>query len=285
MTLTNITPNTDDFGAYMSAIRQIPQLSAEEEYELAVKYKEYNDLNAAHTLIISNLRFVVHVAKQYSKFKFPLLDLIQEGNIGLMKAVSKFDPYVGVRLVTYAAHWIKTNIIEYTMRNRCMVKSITTKAHRKVFFNIFKYIDNFQQVTPAIINNMINDLNVTKQDIYEVIERLSCSDISIDAPEESDYGYDEYYPLVNLESNSRDPAECLDELQGIENQHALLYKALEQLDEKSLDIITNRRLSTNPMTLTELGERYGVSYESIRQTEIRAFKKIKEYMGTEYVQI
>ncbi|MDO9212644.1 MAG: RNA polymerase sigma factor RpoH [Methylococcales bacterium] len=263
------------FDAYLNLVRQMPRLSAEQERELTIQYRDNGDLEAARELVMTNLRFVVHVARGYSGYGLSMPDIIQEGNVGLMKAVKRFDPDMGVRLVSFAVHWIKAEIHEYVIKNWGIVKVATTKAQRKLFFNLRKSKQNIGWLSNAEAMAMAEDLNVDLSDIYEMEMRLGGRDMSFDMP--MDESADESFsaPATYLQQHGADPAELFENADWEGHEQDLLAKALSCLDERSLDILTSRWLAEKKATLHELAERYNVSAERIRQLEQNAMKKIR----------
>ena len=263
------------FDAYLNVVRQMPQLTSEEEHELALRYHEEGDLEAARQLVMTNLRFVVHIARGYSGYGLSMPDLIQEGNVGLMKAVKRFDPMMGVRLVSFAVHWIKAEIHEYVIKNWSIVKVATTKAQRKLFFNLRKMKKDLNWLTHDDAQSIAADLNVDISDVYEMEKRLSGHDASFDmSNDESDD--DNYAAPVNyLQSYHADPAELLEASDWEGREHDLLVEAMKSLDERSIDILTSRWLVEKKATLQDLAAKYNVSAERIRQLEQNAMKKIR----------
>ncbi len=270
---TNLSVGT--FDAYLNVVRQMPQLSSEEEHELAVRYHEEGDLEAARRLVMTNLRFVVHIARGYSGYGLSMPDLIQEGNVGLMKAVKRFDPTMGVRLVSFAVHWIKAEIHEYVIKNWGIVKIATTKAQRKLFFNLRKMKKDLNWLSHDDAQAIAADLNVDLSDVYEMEKRLSNHDASFDMS--NDDGDDENYaaPVNYLHSYHADPAELLEASDWEGREHDLLVEAMKSLDERSIDILTSRWLIEKKATLQDLAAKYNVSAERIRQLEQNAMKKIR----------
>jgi RNA polymerase sigma-32 factor len=263
------------FDAYLNTVRQMPKLSAEQEHDLALRYRDEGDLNAARELVMTNLRFVVHVARGYSGYGLSMPDIIQEGNVGLMKAVKRFDPDMGVRLVSFAVHWIKAEIHEYVIKNWGIVKVATTKTQRKLFFNLRKSKQDIGWLSNDEAIAIATDLNVDVSDVYEMEKRLGCRDMSFDmSGDESD---DEDYaaPVNYLQQHNADPSELLEKADWGGHEHDLLAEAMAQLDERSLDIISSRWLVEKKATLHELADRYKVSAERIRQLEQNAMKKLK----------
>ena len=274
-----IALNAGSLESYFQSVNKIPMLSAEEERLLAVRYSEEGDLEAARQLVMSHLRFVVKVARGYSGYGLPQADLIQEGSIGLMKAVKRFDPTIGVRLVSFAVHWIRAEMHEYILRNWKIVKVATTKAQRKLFFKLRSSKKRLAWLNKEEVDSVAKDLGVKPQEVMEMEKRLSSYDTSFDAPE----SYDDapsFSPAAYLEDKRQSPEEELEtsQLEGI--QLEALSKAVEKLDERSKDIVNKRWLSDKKQTLHQLADEYGVSAERIRQLEKSAFKKMAESIST-----
>lgn len=259
---------------YIRAANEYPMLTAEEEKELAERLYYKDDIEAAKKLVLSHLRFVIHVARGYSGYGLPQADLIQEGNIGLMKAVKRFNPEVGVRLVSFAVHWIKAEIHEYVLRNWRIVKVATTKAQRKLFFNLRKTKQRLGWFNENEVDMVANELGVSKEDVIEMESRMTGADVGFDLP--TDDGETETYsPSLYLEDKSSNFAAEL-ENENFENQATeQLSAALESLDARSQDIIKTRWLDDNKATLHDLAAKYNVSAERIRQLEANALKKLK----------
>ena len=271
---TNLSVGT--FDAYLNVVRQMPKLTVEQERELAIRFREEGDLEAARELVMTNLRFVVHVARGYSGYGLSMPDLIQEGNVGLMKAVKRFDPSMGVRLVSFAVHWIKAEIHEYVIKNWSVVKIATTKAQRKLFFNLRKMKKDLNWLSHNDAQTIAEDLNVDLSDVYEMEKRLSSHDMSFDMS--NDDGDDENYaaPVNYLQqTHAADPAELLEASDWEGKEHNLLVTAMKSLDERSIDILTSRWLVEKKATLQDLATKYNVSAERIRQLEQNAMKKIR----------
>jgi len=282
MSNTMIMPialNAGSLESYFQSVNRIPMLSAEEERLLAVRYNEEGDLEAARQLVMSHLRFVVKVARGYSGYGLPQADLIQEGSVGLMKAVKRFDPKFGVRLVSFAVHWIRAEMHEYILRNWKIVKIATTKAQRKLFFKLRSSKKRLAWLNKEEVDSVAKDLGVKPQEVIEMEKRLSSSDTSFDAPE-SDVDAPSFSPAAYLEDKRQSPEEQLEstQLEGI--QLEALSTAVEKLDERSQDIINKRWLSEKKQTLHQLADEYGVSAERIRQLEKSAFKKMAESIST-----
>ncbi|WP_386695015.1 RNA polymerase sigma factor RpoH [Lonepinella sp. MS14435] len=259
---------------YIRAANEYPMLTADEEKELAERLYYKEDLEAAKALILSHLRFVIHVARGYSGYGLPQADLIQEGNIGLMKAVKRFNPEVGVRLVSFAVHWIKAEIHEYVLRNWRIVKVATTKAQRKLFFNLRKTKQRLGWFNENEVDLVANELGVSKQDVIEMESRMTGADVGFDLP--NDESEEETFaPSMYLEDKSSNFAAEL-ENENFENQAVdQLTVAMESLDERSQDIIKARWLDDNKATLHDLAAKYNISAERVRQLETNALKKLK----------
>lgn len=264
--------------AYTNAVSSIAMLSAEEERNLAERLHQNGDLDAARQLIMSHLRFVVHIARSYSGYGLPVSDLIQEGNIGLMKAVKRFDPNVGVRLVSFAVHWIKAEIHEYVLKNWRIVKIATTKAQRKLFFNLRKAKKHLGWFNQEEVKNVAESLGVAEHEVREMESRMSNYDMPFDAPEDDDeaaYTAPAYY----LHDKASDLALRVEEDQWDNAAVDRLQAAMRTLDERSQDIIRARWLDHNKLTLQELADRYSVSAERVRQLEKNAMKKLQAAMS------
>jgi RNA polymerase sigma-32 factor len=268
----------DSYDRYMQSIRTIPSLTAEEEMELGMRLKTSNDLEAAKTLILSHLKLVAKVAKGYSGYGLPQSDLVQEGNIGLMKAVKRFDPERGVRLVSFAIYWIKAEIQEYIVKNWRLVKTATTKAQRKLFFNLRSLKKTLQPLKSDEINSIAKELNVKPEDVREMEYRFNGNEISLDyGSEESED--DVFRPIAYLKDETPEPSEQMEIDQSEGNSLSSLSKALASLDERSRLIVEERWLKDkDASTLHELADKLGVSAERIRQIEQAAMKKIKLLM-------
>ena len=277
LSLTTLYP-TGDFGLYQHTIRTIPSLTAEEEYELASKLKNNNDLDAAKKLILSHLKLVMKVARSYSGYNLPHADLVQEGNIGLMKAVKRFDPDRGVRLVSFAIYWIKAEIQEYVVRNWRLVKTATTKAQRKLFFNLRSLKKTLQPLKSDEIKAIALELNVKEDEVREMEYRLAGKEIKIDYSD--DESEDDYYrPISFLQDKSLEQSDQIEKDEKKANDTKSLNNALEKLDERSRAIVQARWLSdTRSETIHNLAKKHKVSAERIRQIEQNALKKIKNFM-------
>ena len=270
-----ITLTAKNFDSYLNVVGQTNKLNAEEERELANLYRDHQDLEAAKQLVMANLRFVAHVARGYSGYGLPMNDIVQEGNIGLMKAVKRFDPDVGVRLVSFAVHWIRAEIHEYVIKNWRIVKVATTKSQRKIFFNLRKSKKRLGWLSKDEAEAIAANLDVDIKIVYEMETRLDGKDMAFDLPESS--SSDESYsaPVSYLQQHNADPALLLENADWHEHKENLLTNALQGLDERSQDIVASRWLTEKKMTLHELAKRYNVSAERIRQLEKNAMKKLK----------
>ena len=268
----------DSYDRYMQSIRAIPSLTAEEEMTLGMRLKKSNDLEAAKTLILSHLKLVAKVARGYSGYGLSQSDLVQEGNIGLMKAVKRFDPERGVRLVSFAIYWIKAEIQEYIVKNWRLVKTATTKAQRKLFFNLRSMKKTLQPLKTDEINSIAKELNVKPEDVREMEYRFNGNEISLDyGSEESED--DVYRPIAYLKDGAPEPSEQMEIDQSESNSLTSLKKALLSLDERSRLILEERWLKDkDASTLHELADKLGVSAERIRQIEQSAMKKIKSLL-------
>ncbi len=274
-----MVPATGSIESYVHSVNSIPMLSAEREHELAERLHQDGDLQAARELIMSHLRFVVHVAKSYSGYGLPQADLIQEGNVGLMKAVKRFDPTVGVRLVSFAVHWIKAEIHEYVIKNWRIVKIATTKAQRKLFFNLRSKKKRLGWFSADEVNMVAEELGVSPSDVREMEGRLSSPDqafdVGVDDDEEGGFA-----PVHYLEDKSSDVADTVAEDQWQQQTSQRLGHAIAALDERSQDILRSRWLSEDKLTLHDLADKYQVSAERIRQLEKNALKKLKSSMDS-----
>ncbi|MCZ0952475.1 MAG: RNA polymerase sigma factor RpoH [Rhodospirillaceae bacterium] len=257
---------------YIQAVRAVPVLSKEEEFDLATRLHENNDLEAAQRLILSHLRFVVHIARGYTGYGLPLGDLVQEGNVGLMKAVKRFDPKVGVRLVSFAVHWIRAEIHEYVLKNWRLVKVATTKAQRKLFFNLRKAKSSLGWLSSEETEAVAEDLGVSPAEVTRMERRLSGRDVSYDG---SPTDEDEYAPVAYLPSPDSDPADVVEEADWEADSRRRLGHALAALDDRSRDIVQRRWLVEKKATLHQLAAEYKVSAERIRQIEANAIRKLR----------
>ena len=288
-----VVPSLGNLDAYISAVNRLPMLTPEEEQEFARKFKDSNDLEAAGKLVLSHLRLVVSVSRKYLGYGLPHGDLIQEGNIGLMKAVKRFDPNQGVRLVSYALHWIRAEIHEYILKNWRMVKVATTKAQRKLFFNLRSMKQGFKDdedaqthretLTDAQIEVMARQLNVKREEVVEMETRMSGGDVMLD-PGPADDGEEAFGPIAYLADSSHEPTQELESRERDSLASGGIATALEALDPRSRRIVEERWLKVNDdgsggMTLHELAAEYGVSAERIRQIESAAMKKMKKALA------
>ncbi|WP_194720593.1 RNA polymerase sigma factor RpoH [Noviherbaspirillum malthae] len=268
--------NLGNIEAYISAVNRIPMLTPEEETRYARQFREENNLGAAQKLVLSHLRLVVSIARGYLGYGLPHADLIQEGNIGLMKAVKRFDPDQGVRLVSYAMHWIKAEMHEYILKNWRLVKVATTKAQRKLFFNLRSHKEGLDAMTPAQVDDLAKSLNVKREEVIEMETRMSGHDIALDAP--SDDEDDKFAPIAYLSTDANEPTRALEAQQYDRLQTEGLETALGKLDPRSRRIVEARWLANDDgsgATLHELADEFGVSAERIRQIESAALKKMK----------
>lgn len=266
--------------AYISRVNQMPMLSAEEEYDCALRFQENGDVEGARRLVLAHLRYVVRVARGYLGYGLPLGDLIQEGNVGLMKAVKRFDPTMGVRLVSFAVHWIKSEIHEFVLHNWRIVKVATTKAQRKLFFNLRHMKKRLGWLHHEEVDDIARDLGVTREDVLVMEQRLNAMDAPFDASDadEDDTSY-KTAPARYLQAANSDPAQLIEQEDSGSQSSEKLHLALAQLDERSQDILQQRwLLDDKAITLHVLAEKYGVSAERVRQLEKNAMKKLREYM-------
>ena len=267
-----------DIESYLSSVHAIPILTKEQEQELALKLYEEDDLDAARQLVIHHLRFVVHIARSYQGYGLPLGDIIQEGNVGLMKAVDKYDPHRGVKLVSFAVHWIKAEIHEYILKNWRLVKIATTKAQRKLFFNLRGKKKSLEWLTKEEAESIASDLNVDVKDVLHMENRLSSNDSSFDAPVQTGNDEEVMSPSQYLEDKRYDPEVIVANEQAEQVNRSELVEALKMLDDRSKDILQRRYLSDQKATLHDLAGEYKVSAERIRQIENTALKKLKSLM-------
>lgn len=267
--------NAGSIEHYIQGVARFPMLSAEEEVALGRRLRDHNDLQAAQRLILSHLRLVVSIARQYSGYGLPQADLIQEGNVGLMKAVKRYDPERGVRLVTFAMHWIKAEIHEYVLRNWRLVKIATTKAQRKLFFGLRSLKPGFASLSPQETLAVAAQLGVKPEDVNEMEMRLNGQDISLEPT--GDEEDNSYSPINWLADDHADPVTVLSAKEQDLRASQGLHQALEALDERSRDIVSERwlRADENALTLHQLADRYGISAERVRQIENRAMQKLR----------
>ena len=262
--------------AYISIVNQAPVLTKEEEHALAVKFKENNDLDAARQLILSQLRFVVHIARTYNGYGLPLADIIQEGNVGLMKAVKKFDPDKGVRLVTYAVHWIRAEIHEFVFDNWKIVKVATTKAQRKLFFKLRNSKKKIGWLTNDEKSLIANDLGVKTRDVETMEQRLASKDVLFDRPEDDNDSY--VSPAGFLPAPNSDPSRLVEKENWLESNIELLSEAMDNLDNRSKEVLKLRWLAEEKVTLKELAKKFNVSLERVRQIEEQAILDLREQL-------
>jgi RNA polymerase sigma-32 factor len=269
------------FDAYMDKVSRIPVLTREDEAVLATRFRNDGDLDAARDLVLSHLRFVVHIARGYSGYGLPLGDVVQEGNVGLMKAVKRFDPTVGVRLVSFAVHWIRAEIHEYVLRNWRLVKVATTKAQRKLFFNLRKMKKNLAWLSHEETLAVARDLNVTPAEVTEMEKRLAARDLSFDPVPDSgsEDGDETYSPAAYLPAPDSDPATQIENAEWEDTTGDRLQAAMKTLDPRARDIVVSRWTGEATATLHDLAGKYGVSAERIRQIEANAIKKLRGLMA------
>jgi len=267
------------FEAYADRISRIPVLEREQEKALATRFRRDNDLDAARELVMSHLRFVLHIARGYAGYGLPMGDLVQEGNVGLMKAVKRYDPEQGVRLVSFAVHWIRAEIHDYVLRNWRLVKVATTKAQRKLFFNLRRMKKNLGWLTQAETQAVALDLGVSPREVTEMEQRLAARDMSFDPAPESESEERQYGPAQFLPAPGADPAEQTESSEWDADVRERLAAAVADLDARSQDIVRRRWLADEKPTLHELADEYGVSAERIRQIEAAAVKKLRHLMA------
>ncbi len=275
--IPGFSANVGNLDAYISTVNRLPLLSQEEETSLARRLRNDGDLAAAQALVMSHLRLVVSIARGYLGYGLPHADLIQEGNIGLMKAVKRFNPEQGVRLVSYAIHWIKAEIHEFILRNWRMVKLATTKAQRKLFFNLRSHKTSLDAMSPEQVDELAASLNVKREEVIEMEMRMSGRDIALDAPSDDDDDA-KFAPIAYLSTEHSEPQKVLEARQYDRLQSEGLEAALSQLDARSRRIVESRWLANDDgsgATLHELAAEFGVSAERIRQIEAAAMKKMK----------
>ena len=264
-----------DLQAYINSVHSIGVLTSEEEKKLAEDLYYRNDLDAARKLVLAHLRFVIYVAKTYSGYGLPEADLIQEGNVGLMKAIRKFNPEMGVRLISFAVHWVKAEIHEYVLKNWKIVKIATTKPQRKLFFNLRSKKKGLGWLTEEV-ESMAKDLGVKPSEVREMEKRLSGNDLPFDPLADSDDDEASYSPSQYLEDEDANPADIFAKESLDETNTSQLYEAINKLDDRSRDILQDRWLADEKLTLHELAEKYGISAERVRQIEKNAMKKVKQ---------
>ena len=280
-TMALSVPQGAGLDGYIQAVNRIPMLSAEREKELGTRLYEEGDLDSARELIMSHLRFVVHIARGYSGYGLPQADLIQEGNIGLMKAVKRFNPEVGVRLVSFAVHWIKAEIHEYVLRNWRVVKVATTKAQRKLFFNLRKMKKRLGWFNHKEVQTVADELGVSTKEVMEMEARMSAHDQAFELSSDDDDSKEgsNYSPAMYLEDKRSDLAEEVEAEDYEAHTQQKLFSAMSELDERSQDIVQSRWLTDNKSTLHDLAAKYQVSAERVRQLEQNAMKKLRTAMA------
>ena len=271
-----VTGPLGSFDAYVDTISRIPVLSREHEVELATRLRRDNDLDAARQLVLSHLRFVVHIARGYAGYGLPVGDLVQEGNVGLMKAVRRFDPDVGVRLVSFAVHWIRAEIHEYVLRNWRLVKIATTKAQRKLFFNLRKYKRSLGWLSADETQAVARDLGVSPTEVTEMERRLASRDLSYDPAPDADDEDESYSPSAYLPAPDSDPAVAVERAEWDDDTTDRVSDAMAKLDPRSQAILKARWMTDQKATLHELAEQFGVSAERVRQIEANAIKKLRK---------
>ncbi|MBU2865053.1 RNA polymerase sigma factor RpoH [Reinekea marina] len=281
LVLDSLSPG-QNLEAYISTVNSFELLTAEEEKELAERLYYDEDLESARRLVLSHLRFVVHIAKSYSGYGLNQGDLIQEGNVGLMKAVRRFNPEVGVRLVSFAVHWIKAEIHEFILRNWRIVKIATTKAQRKLFFNLRSSKKRLGWLNDQEAQDIADTLGVTKKTVYDMEGRLTSGDPTFDGMQDDDDEGPAFHPSDYLMNSADDPALAVENADYTDDANEQLFAALADLDDRSKDIIKQRWLSEEKATLHELADKYGVSAERIRQLEKNAMNKVKKVMSVEF---
>lgn len=279
-TMALSVPQGGGLDGYIQAVNRIPMLTAEKEKALATRLYEDGDLDSARELIMSHLRFVVHIARGYSGYGLPQADLIQEGNIGLMKAVKRFNPEVGVRLVSFAVHWIKAEIHEYVLKNWRVVKVATTKAQRKLFFNLRKMKKRLGWFSQKEVETVAEELGVSTKEVMEMEARMSAHDQAFELSSDDDDSKEgsTYSPAMYLEDKRSDLAEEIEAEDYEAHTQQKLFSAMSQLDERSQDIVQSRWLTDNKATLHDLAAKYQVSAERVRQLEQNAMKKLRSAM-------
>jgi RNA polymerase sigma-32 factor len=268
--------------AYLDRVSKVPVLAREDEQRLARRFRDHADVDAARTLVLAHLRFVVHIARGYAGYGLPMGDIVQEGNVGLMKAVKRFDPELGVRLVSFAVHWIRAEIHEYVLRNWRLVKVATTKAQRKLFFNLRRMKKNLAWLSPGETDAVARELGVSAAEVTEMERRLAARDLSFDPTPADNEDDESYSPAAYLPAPDADPAVQVEEQEWEQRTHLNLTAAIESLDSRSRDIVMSRWMAgdAEKATLHDLAARYGVSAERIRQLETNAMKKLRSVLAT-----
>lgn len=277
VSISSLSPG-GDLSSYINTVNAHPVLTADEERELAFRFYDEGDLDAARELIMSHLRFVVYLARTYRGYGLPEADIIQEGNVGLMKAVKRFDPNVGVRLVSFAVHWIRAEIHEFIIRNWRIVKIATTKAQRKLFFKLRERKKDVGWLTQSETQDIARDLGVRPVDVTHMEGRLSSTDLAFDVSDDDEDDGANWVPAHSLVDDSPTALEVIEEEEWADHRQQQLYKAIQTLDERSRVILSSRWLSESKSTLHELAAQFGVSAERIRQIENSAMDQIKEQL-------
>jgi RNA polymerase sigma-32 factor len=275
---TSLAVLSQEVENYTFSVKTISILTAKEELELAERFYNKNDLEAAQNLVVSHLRFVLYIAQGYRGYGLAEADLIQEGNIGLMKAVKRFNPTLGVRLVSFAVHWIRAEIHDFILRNWRIVKVVTTKAQRKLFFNLRSMKKRLGWLSASEAENIAKDLGVKTKDVLEMEKRLGSHDVAFDAPSDCDKEEEAFSPAAYLEDRRYDPAVVAERDELKMRNHDQLYGAIKTLDPRSQDILQRRWLTDDKSTLQELANYYKISAERVRQIENHAINKLKEQM-------
>ncbi len=270
---------------YTHAVKSVPMLSAEEELLLAERFHQQGDKTAAQQLVSAHLRFVMYIARGYNAYGLSQSDLIQEGNIGLIKAVKRYDPKVGVRLISFAAHWIRAEIHEHILRNWRIVRSVTTKAQRKLFFNLRRMKKHLGWMTQEEVTFVASELEVSEHDVREMEKYLSAQDIALDVPLDSEDEDENNYPIHYLEDPDLEPALEIEQQEWEDFKHYHLQQALAELDERSRGILERRWFCEDKATLKQLADDYHISAERIRQIEEVALKKVKTYLSTHFANL
>ena len=275
---TNISVGS--FDEYLALVNRFPRLTAEEERDLAERFRDHNDLEAARKLVVANLRFVVFIARGYVGYGLPIADLVQEGTVGLMKAVKRYDPSLGVRVVSFAVHWIRAEIHEFIIQNWRIVKVATTKAQRKLFFNLRRLKTRLGWLNQDEAQAVAGELGVDVADVYEMENRLHNYDVAMEGNADDDGGeHDAAAPIHYLRQENGDPADLLETLDHGQNEQKRLSAAIEALDDRSRDILASRWLTDEKLTLHDLAARYNVSAERIRQLESSAMSKLRKALN------
>ena len=280
LTISGKALSVDNIGSYTHWANQIPMLSEDEEQALAKRFRDQGDLDAARKLVLAHLRFVIRIARGYDGYGLVTADLIQEGNIGLMKAVKRFDPSMGVRLVSFAIHWVRAEIHEFILRNWRIVKVATTKAQRKLFFNLRKLSKKIGWLSDAEVNSIATELNVSQSEVRKMETRLSGYDQSFDAHNDDDDNSSWYAPANYLEDQRHNPEQLLEHSEWSDNRGQQLHEAITLLDTRSQEIVKSRWLSNDKQTLHQLADKYHISAERVRQLEQSAMQKLRKIIST-----